>query len=352
MMQISLLHSVAWASASGSCNAGVCETAALPSASMLQAGALPSRRSMLQDAVKNTQDESMKTLQDTYLETVRMGLLGGLNHAAYTDINRGATTDPGIRNECLIRDWMSGATIDNCVMKWDANERLMVVDKLYRQVREQNIPGDLMECGVWRGGITVYMRALMKAFGDDSRNVWVSDSFNGVPNAARQESNNYEVPDDIAKMDKSQWGGSVTEPDLDGKVDQKNILTVEQTMVTDNFVRFGLFDDKVKMLPGWFNESLPEAPQKGLKQLAILRVDGDLYTSTMDVLQNMYQFVSPGGFVIFDDYPLPQSRRAIEDFFKANDLSWDLINETRMTEEKTPVKDSNINHYAFFQKPF
>lgn len=296
-------------------------------------------------------EDLMSSLRETYLDTVRMGLLGGLNHAAYTDINRGATTDPNVRNECLIRDWMSGATLDNCIMKWDANERLMVVDSLYRQVREQNIPGDLMECGVWRGGITVYMRALLKAFGDDSRNVWVSDSFNGVPNAARQESNNYEVPDDIARMDKSQWGGSVTEPDLDGKVVQKNILTVEQTMVTDNFVRFGLFDDKVKMLPGWFNESLPEAPQKGLKQLAILRVDGDLYTSTMDVLQNMYQFVSPGGFVIFDDYPLPQSRRAIEDFFKANDLSWDLINETRMTEEKTPVEGSKINHYAFFQKP-
>merc|ERR1719162_805538 len=210
-----------------------------------------------------------------------------------------------------------------------------------------------MECGVWRGGVTVYMKALLEAFGDDTRRVWVSDSFNGVPNAARQkDEDNYEVPDDVKEMDRDQWGGSATENGVDGTMQVKNLLTVEHELVRDNFLRFNLLDDSVKFLPGYFNESLPTVSKLGMKKLAILRVDGDLYTSTMDVLLNLYDFVSPGGYVIFDDYPLPQSRRAIEDFFKANDLSWDLINETRMTEEKTPVKDSNINHYAFFQKPF
>merc|ERR1719284_454800 len=86
------------------------------------------------------EDQSMSLLREQYLSTVRMGLLGGLNHAAYTDPNRGATTDPGVRNECLIKDWQSGATLDNCIMKWDANERMLRVDDLYKKVQEQGIP--------------------------------------------------------------------------------------------------------------------------------------------------------------------------------------------------------------------
>jgi len=303
---------------------------------------------------KTDDTQLMKNLREQYLSTVRMGILGGLNHAAYTDPNRGATTDYRLRNECLVRDWQSGATLDNCIMKWDANERMQRVGDLYKKVQEQGIPGDLMECGVWRGGITVYMKALLRAHGDESRRVWVSDSFNGVPNAARQDdSDSYEVPDDVKQMDRNQWGGSVAERGLDGKVHTKNILTVEHELVRDNFVRFNLLDEGVKFLPGYFNESLPEVAKKGLTQLAILRVDGDLYTSTMDVLLNLYKHVSPGGYIIFDDYPLPQSKRAIEDFFKQENLDLSLIKTDRVTKEDTSFDpNSDINRNAYFQKPF
>jgi len=282
-----------------------------------------------------------------------MGLLGGLNHAAFVDPNRGATRDFSVRNQCLIRDWQSGATLDNCIMKWDANERLLRVQDLYEKIRAAGVKGDLMECGVWRGGMTVYMKALTRAFNDKSRNVWVSDSFNGVPNAARQDSENlYEVPQFVKDMDRRQWGGSVLERGIDGQAKEKNILTVEHELVRDNFVRFGLLDDQVKFLPGYFNESLPEVSQHGLKQLALLRVDGDLYTSTMDVLRNLYDFVSPGGYIVFDDYALPQSRRAIEDFFKLKGLDLDLLKTDRVTpEDKSFDPRSEINLNAYFQKP-
>ena len=82
-------------------------------------------------------------------------------------------------------------------------------------------------------------------------------------------------------------------------------------------------------------------------------VDGDLYSSTMDVLENLYSLVSPGGYVIFDDYPLPQSQRAIHDFFKKQGLDRDLLKFDRFTKEEQPVefKGSGINHYAYFKKP-
>jgi len=288
-----------------------------------------------------------------------MGILGGLNHAAYTNPNRGASTDLDKRGNCLNFDWFNNNTIDECLMKWDANERLLKVEKLYRQVQQKNIPGDLMECGVWRGGVTVYMKALLRAFGDEqNRNVWVSDSFNGVPDQVRQEAREKlstvkHTPADMNKDDLGQWGGLVDEPDLNGKVVQKHMLTVEQKLVTDNFQRYGLLDSGVHFLPGYFNETLPTVRDHGLKQLAILRVDGDLYSSTMDVLENMYDLVSPGGYVIFDDYPLPQSRRAIEDFFHSRNLDLGILKTDRITdEEKLPGHETDeINLNAYFQKP-
>jgi len=297
-------------------------------------------------------EKLLSKLQDRYLNTVRMGLLGGLNHYASTDPNQGATTDYNKRNECLAKDWTTGAVLDNCIMKWDANERLLRVQDLYKKVLHQGIPGDLMECGVWRGGVTVYMAALLQAHDDASRNVWVSDSFNGVPNALRQaEGSSYDIPDDVKDMDERQWGGSVNERGVSGQREDKNILTVEQVYVRDNFKRFDLLNEKVKFVPGYFNETLPFVSKKGLEHLAILRVDGDLYSSTMDVLQNLYDKVSPGGFIIFDDYPLFQSRRAIEDFFKSRHLDLKLIKTDRMTPEDRSFGEADINMNAYFQKP-
>lgn len=302
----------------------------------------------------------LSNLQSQYLATVRMGILGGLNHAAFTNPNRGASTDLDKRGDCLNFDWMNNNTIDECLMKWDANERLLRVEQLYRKIQKTGIEGDLMECGVWRGGVTVYMKALLRTFADEKdRQVWVSDSFNGVPDQVRQQDREAldsvkKVPTDTNKDDLGQWGGLVDEPDLTGKVVQKHMLTVEQTLVRDNFARFGLLDNGVKFLPGYFNESLPTVRDQGLQKIALLRVDGDLYSSTMDVLDNLYELVSPGGYIIFDDYPLPQSRRAIEDFFRAKKLDIETLLKTdRITdEEKTEGHETDgINMNAYFQKP-
>jgi hypothetical protein len=301
----------------------------------------------------------LSNLQAQYLATVRMGILGGLNHAAHTNPNRGASTDLHKRGTCLNFDWFRNRTIDECLMKWDANERLLRIEQLYRKVRNEGVAGDLMECGVWRGGATVYMKALLRAFGDEShRRVWVSDSFNGVPDALRQVdreklANVKKVPKDINQMNLSQWGGVVYEPDLNGSVVKKHMLTVEQEAVRNNFIRFGLLDDGVKFLPGYFNEVLPTVHSHGLQKIAVLRVDGDLYSSTRDVLDNLYELVTPGGFVVFDDYPLPQSRRAIEDFFHEKGLDWSILQTDRITlEEKLPGHEKDeINVNAYFQKP-
>lgn len=76
-------------------------------------------------------------------------------------------------------------------------------------------------------------------------------------------------------------------------------------------------------MQGWFKDTLPAAP---IERLALLRLDGDLYESTMDGLSNLYHKVSAGGFVIIDDFnALPQCKRAVMDFRQENDIHDEII---------------------------
>jgi len=152
-------------------------------------------------------------------------------------------------------------------------------------VLNRNVPGDLMEAGVWRGGMTIFMRAVLAAYNVTDRKVWVVDSFSGLPKIDRQH-------------DTFEW--------------RQGDMAVDLDTVKTNFTRYGLLDEQVTFLKGFFSETLPKAP---IRQLAILRVDADLYQSTMDVLCNLYAALSSGGYAIFDDYQnLPDCRRAIDEF--------------------------------------
>jgi O-methyltransferase len=152
-----------------------------------------------------------------------------------------------------------------------------------------DVPGDVLEAGVWRGGAGILMRAVLAVLGDTERTVWLADSFQGLPKPR---------PEHPADADDKHW----TQPFLAVSVDQ----------VKRNFTRYGMLDDRVRFLEGWFADTLPSAP---IERLAVLRVDGDMYGSTIDVLDALYAKVSVGGFVIIDDYgEIAQCRAAVEDF--------------------------------------
>lgn len=156
-------------------------------------------------------------------------------------------------------------------------ERMDNLHQLADDVLTRGVPGDFIEAGAWRGGATIFMRAVLKARGITDRMVWVADSFEGLPEPDLEQ---YPADDgmDFSKIDHF-------------------AVSVEQ--VKRNFDRYGLLDEQVRFLKGWFKDSLPEAP---IEKLAILRVDADLYESTMDALVHLYPKVSPGGYVIVDDY--------------------------------------------------
>ena len=172
--------------------------------------------------------------------------------------------------------------------------RLDNVEACLKQILAEDIPGDCMETGVWRGGCTIFMRGLLKAYGVTDRTVWVADSFQGVPEPT--------MPQDEG---------------LNLHLDTK--LAVPLETVQENFRRYDLLDEQVKFLPGWFEETMATAP---VESLALLRLDGDLYSSTISVLDAMYDKVSDGGFVIVDDYAaLEPCRQATDDFRERHDIS-------------------------------
>jgi hypothetical protein len=171
-------------------------------------------------------------------------------------------------------------------------KRLNNLQRAVEDVLQSNVPGDLVEAGVWRGGATIFMRALLKAYDDTSRIVWVADSFKGLPTP------------DSDKYPK----------DRKHTLYKHDILAASVHTVKRNFRRFELYDNQVRFLKGWFKDTLPSAP---IEKIAVLRLDGDYYESTMDTLINLYGRVSPGGWVIVDDYVnVASCREAVHDFRK------------------------------------
>jgi Macrocin-O-methyltransferase (TylF) len=169
-------------------------------------------------------------------------------------------------------------------------KRLDNVHRCLDQVLADGVAGDFIETGVWRGGVCIFMRAFLLAHGCTTRKVWVADSFQGIPTAT----------------------GESHPFDREMSLHQHNdVLAITLEAVRENFQRYDLLDDQVEFLPGWFKDTLPVAP---IDRLAIMRLDGDLYESTMDALDNLYPKLSVGGFVIIDDYFIPSCSEAVHDF--------------------------------------
>ena len=168
--------------------------------------------------------------------------------------------------------------------------RLDQLEAAVRTIVAEDVPGDLLEAGVWRGGAGILMRATLLALGDEARSVWLADSFEGLP-----------------KPDAERYPADAG--DVHWKFPE---LAVGLAEVQANFERYGLLDERIRFLEGWFRDTLPNAP---VERLALLRLDGDLYESTIVTFESLYDRVSPGGFVVVDDYEaVRKTRQAVDDF--------------------------------------
>jgi len=191
---------------------------------------------------------------------------------------------------------------------WPAHAETMVglrrLDNLHNCIRDiinDAIPGDLVETGVWRGGSSIFMKGVLAAYGE-KREIWLCDSFEGLP-----------PPDEVNFP-----------LDAGIRLDQASFfLGVSEDAVRRNFERYGLFDDSVHFVKGWFKDTLNTLPAE---QIALLRLDGDLYESTVQALEPLYPKLSIGGYCVIDDYGnIEACRRAVHDYRSAHGIHEEIV---------------------------
>lgn len=217
---------------------------------------------------------------------------------------RNATRDRDIR---VVEAGEFDGAVREVGRDWPADAETMVGLKRLANVRHclesviaDGVEGDFIETGAWRGGTCIYARAILAAYGVTDRTVWVADSFEGLP-----------APD--GRFEADQGDQHHTKIEL--------AISVEQ--VEENFRRYDLLDDQVKLLKGWFSDTLPTAP---IEKISVLRLDGDMYASTMDALEPLYDKVPSGGYVIVDDYGAVKAcAQAIHDFRDARGITDELL---------------------------
>ena len=220
-------------------------------------------------------------------------------------------------------DW---AYFGDTMVGWN---RLDNIWKLLKQVVEDDISGDYIETGVWRGGASVFARAVMNMYGQHHRRSFVCDSFEGLPPGDRN----------LDKGDKN-WD------------DMHWYLAIPEELAAGNFQKYGLLDHNVIFAKGFFNETMPEI-KKRAEQFSIMRLDGDMYESTVDVLYNLYDKLQVGGYVIMDDWKGFPSKTACEDFFRVHEIKPEIIpigNLWSVYWKKTEEVD--IQFWRYEQKKF
>jgi O-methyltransferase len=178
------------------------------------------------------------------------------------------------------------------------------LDNLHESLRtifREEVPGDIVETGVWRGGASIFMKGVCKAYGE-TRDLWLADSFEGLP-----PPDEVNFPQDTGwRFDKASW-----------------YLAVSEEEVKNNFRRYGLLDEHVRFVKGWFRDTLGTLPTT---QIALLRLDGDLYESTIEALEPLYPRLSVGGFCVIDDYGAVEGcEEAVRDYRAKHDISDPIV---------------------------
>jgi O-methyltransferase len=226
------------------------------------------------DVERRTLDPTSWSPKQMYLELLKSSLI---NH-----LYRGVERFP---NDNL-------APESPALIGWDGYRRMTMMEPLIDYVLTNDVPGDLAEAGVWMGGMTIFFSGFLRANGVGDRAVWNLDSFEGIPVRKDMELEKYPEDRDWAE----EWEGG---------------LSCSLQDVKNNFERFDLLGDNIKFIKGLFKDILSNCP---IETISVLRVDADLYLSTTQVLDSLYAKVSPGGYVVFDDWKFEPVQRAIQHF--------------------------------------
>ena len=191
-------------------------------------------------------------------------------------------------------------------------KRLINLYNLVRQVNATHLPGDIVECGVWNGGSAAIMKAACRDDRNHLRTFWLFDSFCGLPPPGSEDGERAQ--------------DAYFEGWCHGKIEK----------VTKIFNRLRLSLEPVRITAGWFDSTLRAEP---IKTIALLHIDADWYESVKVVLEELYDKVVDGGFIVLDDYWTWQGcRQAITEYLRERQI-------------QGVVFKSVDSHGVYFQKP-
>lgn len=191
---------------------------------------------------------------------------------------------------------------------------------LYQQVRwsELNfIPGDFVECGIWKGGAVGLMAQTNLFFGKNERHIHCFDIFDNICEPDPK------IDGEWAIQQASILSGRPPESFTGALKPVKNIYashggacTLEEVkMLIEN--KIGYPKEYLHYYKGWFQDTLP-VNSRSIKEIALLRIDADWYASTKICLEYLYDKVVPGGFIIIDDYGTYDGcRKAVDEWITA-----------------------------------
>ena len=189
------------------------------------------------------------------------------------------------------------------------------------------VPGDIVECGAWRGGASIFSKGVVDVLDPTGgRKILVADTFVGFPAADKNDGVdqciNQIVEAPVSATAESRPPRHRRENAPDSLIDLRTGVDTDgwafqnfhvggSDAVVATFKRYGVFDDKVVIAAGLFNETLPILPTE---QIALLRMDCDMYRSTIDALSNLYDKVAVGGIVVHNNWQYTSARAAVVDF--------------------------------------
>lgn len=160
---------------------------------------------------------------------------------------------------------------------------------------DREIPGDFVECGVYRGSQCAVMAKALMLRGDGERRVHLFDSFSGLP------------------------APSVEDPELRGHIPDAGYIACSEDQVRSNMEAWGIPENLLVYHAGWFKETMPVSR---INEIALLRLDADLYESTRESMEYMYPKLAPGAWCICDDYNFSGCRKAIHQVLMPQPIYW------------------------------
>jgi O-methyltransferase len=201
---------------------------------------------------------------------------------------------------------------------------------LNHQDEINKIKGEIVECGVWRGGFSIFLSYLFP-----KRKIWVCDSFQGFQPLSNA---------------KYEFGGERHTSDY--TMSHIGPIGISLEEVQSHFKTYGFGGDKrIQYLKGFVKDSLPNSE---IGKIALLRIDVDAYSATLEVLEELYDKVQPGGYIIFDDSCLIETIEAMKTFFINRNLPLEVLdpinNEVKHLEYRYTHTDSGFDAGCYIIK--